>query len=191
MKTIGLELRLEQSYGQRMKKIVGIVVILLLSGCAFWDKADIGLSACPGVGLVQGGASVPVLVEGKSEYISENIMIYGFMNNFKYGCSFKETGGVDFVFNIDFTGQKRSTAEIKKKEFPYFIAVLAPDETVLQRQRFSVTLEFDAEGGAALTEEHNIHIPLADQDTVYQYKIAAGFELTDEQLKFNKDTYAN
>ncbi len=71
---------------------------------------------------------------------------------------------------------------------PYFIAVLSPDEQVLQRQSFTATVKIDKDAGTGQdSEDHEITLPLPKGVQAYGYKVAFGFELTPEQLAFNKE----
>jgi hypothetical protein len=70
---------------------------------------------------------------------------------------------------------------------PYFVALLSPEENILQRQAFTVAVEFEDNGIGAVTEEHTIKIPLATgEDGAYKYKVVAGFIMSPEQLAYNK-----
>ena len=93
---------------------------------------------------------------------------------------------------------------LKRGDFPYFVAVLGPQEEVLQRQSFSTTVPFDNVAPAApvdasrttavrpgksgvMIEQHHLRLPAESKDSLRDHKVVIGFELTPAQLAFNRD----
>ncbi|HYE00719.1 MAG TPA: hypothetical protein VEH84_15160 [Alphaproteobacteria bacterium] len=75
---------------------------------------------------------------------------------------------------------------------PYFVAVLGADQTVIAKQDFTATLEFDAAGRAAVTEQLEQIIQLGPNNLAAGpgYQIMIGYQLTPEQLEFNRRNLA-
>lgn len=71
--------------------------------------------------------------------------------------------------------------------FPYFIAIENADGVILAKEIFASTITYNTTQKAA-THRENIRqiIPIAPNDTGDDYKILIGFQLTDEELAYNK-----
>ena len=77
---------------------------------------------------------------------------------------------------MPFAAKKGITeTSLKEKELPYFIAVLSPEEDILQRKTFFTKITFDKDGNGVSTEEHTLKIPITNPSEAYKYKIAIGF----------------
>lgn len=179
-----------------------LAAVLLLGACTGTPK-DPGV-ACPDTGILQDAGDITVFKDDTSQGI-ENVVASARLANYGGGCAWRD-GEVDFALMIDFEAVQGSQGKkLKRTDFPYFIAVLSPDEQVLQRQGFSTTVPFDNKrqgaaavddsrthavylgGAGTMREEHNLRLPLQDRATAGQYKVVIGFELTPEQLAFNRD----
>jgi len=179
-----------------------LAVVLLVAGCAGNPK-DAGV-ACPNTGILQDADGITVFKDGEAQGI-ENVVTSARVVNYGGGCAWRD-GQVDFALMIDFQAvQGAEGKKLKRFNFPYFVAVLGPDEQVLQRQSFSTTVPFDnkRQGAAAvdasrthavylgkagqMREEHRLRLPVQDRESAPQYKVVIGFELTPEQLAFNRD----
>lgn len=160
-----------------MKRYGVFLAVLLLSGCAMLQKETAAFS-CPKVGFIAGA--------DKLSFSGMNASFGGFTG----ACSVdKARGEVSLDLALPFVAQKTDAA-LREQEVPYFIAVLSPEEKILQRQAFTTHILFEeAETGrGGSTEDHVIHIPLARQEDAHAYKVAIGFALTPEQLKQNKES---
>ena len=175
---------------------------LLLAGCTGKD-ADPGV-ACPDTGILQDAGEITVFGDAKGHAL-ENVVASARMANYGGGCAWRD-GYVEFVLNIDFQAvQGAEGKKLKRHDFPYFIAILSPDEQVLQRQGFSTTVPFDnnRQGAAAvdasrttavylggagqMREEHHLRLPVESRASAPAHKVVIGFELTPAQLDFNRD----
>lgn len=77
-----------------------------------------------------------------------------------------------------------------EKTYPLFIAVTRTDRAVIERQVFPITVRFEAgEDRVEVVEEFDpITIPRAEATTSgANFEVLLGFELTDQQLQFNRD----
>ena len=152
--------------GRALAAVLGAVLILMLTGCAMFEHKAPAFS-CPKVGIVAGAdkTSLP----GRE----------AFFRGFTGACSVDQKQGtvsVELALNFAAKGQTEMTV-------PYFIAILSPEEEIIQRQDFSTSIL--ADGGS--TEEHVMTIPLASPEKAYQYKVAIGFSPTPEQMKHHKE----
>ncbi|MDE1151514.1 MAG: hypothetical protein PW788_03160 [Micavibrio sp.] len=162
------------------------------------EKEEAARPRCPQTGLVATSDDYPAARDGAlAQHLTPaDIVAKGHIVNFGGGCAYNDkTAQMDFSLEIDFSAQKGPAANNGTKkginivEFPYFIAVLGPDETILQRQEFSTKVDFDNKDAAFSKEAHEIHIPVSDKTTTGKYKIALGYRLTPAQAAFNKQQF--
>ncbi len=83
-------------------------------------------------------------------------------------------------------------ARLKKTDkpnfaFPYFVAVISPNGHVLAKEIFAASLSYEnGENDKTQTETITQHIPLDADGKVPAYSILLGFQLSEEQLAFNR-----
>lgn len=105
-------------------------------------------------------------------------------------CAVGGNLSVELDITIDSTlGPK---ARVKKTDkpnfaFPYFIAVISPEGGVVAKEIFAASLSFEnGEDKMNRMETITQHIPLSADGTVPAYSILVGFQLSEEQLAFNR-----
>lgn len=156
-----------------MRKIA-ILALLLVSGCSWFSKGDAHFS-CPRTGFIN---YADKLVEPGIEAV-----FTGYTGTCK-----PADNAVALDLTLPLHVQKVGEYAPEKVTLPYFVAVLSPDEEVLQRQSFTSEIKIDPETGVGDgSEDHTITVPLPQGAQAYRYKIAFGFELTPEQLNSNKE----
>ncbi len=162
-----------------------LLAVIFLAGCSNKLPPD---SLCPKTGFIDNADKIAYLGADPAKGAAVTATIEGFKGD--CGYKDKEKKEVDLNLSLPFFAQKGAVdASLKEKELPYFIAVLSPDETILQRQTFTTKISFDNDTSAGTTtEEHVIKIPLKKgEDGAYGYKVIIGFALTHDQLKYNEE----
>ncbi|MFH1158374.1 MAG: hypothetical protein V1721_05760 [Pseudomonadota bacterium] len=156
-------------------RTVAFLAVLFLSGCAMFSPSE-EVFSCPETGLVSRASSV---VSNGAE-----ARIGGFSGE----CRF-EKNRVEISLTLPFTARKGAAdPPLKEEKLSYFIAVLSPEEDILQRRSFSTKIEFDKDGNGGSMEEHVLKIPMANPSEAHRYKVAIGFAQTTDQLKHNKES---
>ena len=157
--------------------------LLLLAGCA--GKPPAALPPCPDTGLVL-GASQLYDFKADAEKTEPNRIIAARIDNYRGACRY-DGAQMDFDLELDFSAWRGAQGTtLERGQFPYFIAVLDAEESVLQRQAFSTTVPFDKTGAGLKTEKHRLRLPLAEPKEAAGYKVVIGFQLTPEQLAYNR-----
>ena len=170
------------------KRLLPVMVLcapLLLAGCAGLKKSgDAAALRCPQTGLMR-HADTAVLKDAEGRETA-----FVALQNFRGSCDFSRKGkqAVNITLDLSFYAENRKAdAPQKQADFSYFIAILAPDESILTKEVFPVSVEFDKSTGSGLLVENvQQHIPLTDTGLSSRYKIIFGLQLTPEQLAENK-----
>jgi hypothetical protein len=163
-----------------MRYIV-LLAVMILSGCSLFGKGATDFS-CPKTGLIADAATLTLSAPGGKEKGVEAVL-----QGFSGDCT-KTADGIEMTLALPFAAKRNpAAAALQEQQLPYFIAVLSPNEDILQRQAFSTTISFDNTNTGTSTEEHTISIPLPAGAQAYGYKVIAGFALTPDQLRYNKE----
>lgn len=72
--------------------------------------------------------------------------------------------------------------------YPYFVAVTTPSGEILSKEVFAATVRYE-DGEQSLTQEETMKqvIPLRDDADAAGYEILIGFQLTDDELNYNRE----
>ena len=165
-----------------IRKFCALIVVAFLAACANSAPPP----PCPAAGLLPGASALPVFADMAAPD-SSDIKVQAEILNFRGGCKVRRDGTQEFILEIDFRALlSEKHKDMKGLSLPYFVAVLASDEKLLQRERFKIKHEFDNTGLSVVTEEHVITLPGKTAETAGDFKIAFGFELTSAQLDYNR-----
>lgn len=159
-------------------------VLLLLSGCGAASTKN--TPPCPPTGLMIDATHLTAFDPATSTDPTHAVVI-GRIDNYRGACRFKDDV-FEFALEIEIGGRKGPAApkDMKRAEFPYFIAIVGPDEEVIQRQSFKSLIAFSKDGFGFNKESHKLRLPNVQPATIRDYQVAIGFELTPAQLAFNR-----
>ncbi len=102
------------------------------------------------------------------------------------GCEYDDSGvDVDLILNI--VAERGPAATSDEAAFDYFVAVADPQQQVLAKEIFQTDIVFPAGGATAGTSEALVQrIPLDNAALGRAYYILVGFQLSPQQLEFNR-----
>lgn len=166
--------------------MAAVGLLLATTGCAGTSEKD--MIPCPETGLMLDATHLTAF-NAPGNTAATNAVVVGRIDNYRGACRMRENT-LEFVLDIEIGGRKGPAApkDLERAKFPYFIAILGPDEEVLQRQSFESLIMFSKDGYGFAVEKHNMRLPIEDRKTVRQHKVVIGFELTHEQLAYNRSS---
>jgi hypothetical protein len=168
-----------------------IIAVAMLPGCAHKEEET---TVCPATGLVSGAGEYPVIASDVAHPAAADLAVLGVLK-LTGACNFKEyreTKKVRMDFALQFSARRGEKGQqLAAQQFPYFIAVLSPDNAVLQRQEFYTSVSFDKTGSGAASEDFTIYLPIAVRAQAPAYKVAVGFKLTPRQVDYNREYHGN
>lgn len=169
-----------------MKKFFLLFSLLFLASCASAEEEQV-VNPCPGIGFMEFADSAAFFANAAQKPTPDDVAVYATMRNLAGACESSVNERIKIEFAFDLIAQKNKIDyPATQQNLSYFVAVLGPGETVLQRQNFYVTLDFGKEVAASSYEEQMVDLPLAAGTNPQSYNIVVGFALTPEQLSFNK-----
>ncbi len=102
-------------------------------------------------------------------------------------CFYGRDGRITVTTTLGLIATRGPAARSDRANFIFFVAVVDQAQRVLARERFESALEFgENQRRAGVEEEIEEVIPLATGLTGAHYEILVGFELSGEQLEFNR-----
>lgn len=183
--------------------ILCVFIALVVSSCArlgldslvekVEDKQLPGV--CPQVGILEDAKDL-TLFSDKQKTADSFIRSTSKIKDFDGGCDYKK----DKVFvDLDLYIQTKlgPKARIRQKDkvtivLPYFIAIADPAGEVVAKEVFAAAVRFKSgEESKEQIERLRQVIPLDEEVMGPNYRIFAGFQLTQKQLDYNREQKAN
>ncbi len=97
----------------------------------------------------------------------------------------KEKGGI-LINAIITINAVRVAPQVSRAEYVYFVAVVDSTRNILNEQRFTLDAQFTNQDFRQYVEKISVHLPLQHVSAGDGYAIIVGFQLTPEQLEFNR-----
>ncbi len=175
---------------------LGLAMLVALSACSTSKadkidadkkeaetKKDQPLPICPQVAIIRDLDDMKDFGTEKpdpAELVSQARML-----NVTGECEYKDNG-IDVRFDLNFAAAKGPRLGGLRVSFPYFIAVVAPDKTILNKDKMTVEFSFSSD---KKTIEHaeSLHVfiplPKAQRSFGPDYQVLSGFQLDEDQVK--------
>jgi hypothetical protein len=142
-------------------------------------------TGCPRVVVLRDAAEEVQLRPGGRDLT--DMVARATFGQFDGGCEYDDTG-VDVEVTLQLISELGPAATGRQAQFDYFVAVTDPQDVILAKEVFSTTIEFpEGRNVAGVTEELRQRIPLDRLATGPAYDIILGFQLTEDQLDYNRD----
>lgn len=179
-----------------MRKIaplaLALVASLALTGCGTRLAQQLdntpNAGACPVGGSIYDAARYVKFADGTAGNYGD-IAYTGEITDVRLYCRYFKDTPLEAEIEVDFAFGKGPKAAASEHDYPFFVAVTRRNGKVLAKEYFNVRGEFKrGETVGGKTELVNkITIPRADESiSGVNFEIIVGFELTPEQLEFNR-----
>ena len=170
---------------KRALAVAALLLALPLAGC--FGKTSAEQLQCPDAQSAPGLENIAIFGPG-AERTMQNVQIAGKIVAVNRACD-QEKGGIQINAVISFSAG-RASSQVRRVEFPYFVAVVDLNQTILNEQRFTVPLAFSGSDFATAQEKITIHLPVQRPSAGRNFAVLVGFQLTDEQRDFNRSQAA-
>jgi len=159
--------------------------LLALSGCSWFSASSsksTSAEACPSAVVLRPLAATAVFAPGP-ERRPENVAFYGLLSEAELKC--KYTGdAIHIDLDSVIVGERGPAAKGDAVDFPYFVAVTAPDQTILSKAPFAVRIAFEAnQKRSGVTDHIEETIPLAGRAGA-DLNVLLGFQQSPEVVEF-------
>ncbi|MEQ1888770.1 MAG: hypothetical protein ABL951_06275 [Alphaproteobacteria bacterium] len=162
-------------------------LLFLLAACA--SDSQIGLQplVCPTVGVLADASSLHVFGEGAGGGNNGRAYDLEFMRAHLLECELKD-GEMKAAIRFEARARTGPAAVSDEYDYPYFVALLAPDGEVLSKTVRNATAKFKSgKSEIFFAEEYDdIEFSVPEGADGLGYEILIGFQLTREQMDFNR-----
>ena len=154
---------------------------LILSGCAPEKKAEI---TCPKIMAAPGADTIALF--GPGGHAAKDVVVAGKIDDLGARCR-RDKVGIAVNAEIRFYAE-RARMDVKDATFPYFVALVDPDEHVVVEEGFTLPFPFlPGESYRRLpSEKITVHLPVKTLSQGDTYTVLVGFRLTPDQIAFNR-----
>jgi hypothetical protein len=122
---------------------------------------------------------------GGAQPASAQLVAAARMNDITGDCGYQDEG-IDIAFQLNFTAARGPHLAGNRMQFPFFVAVVDPDGNILNKNQMNEEFHFkDEDKTAEKSESMHVFIPMPKDkhQTGPNYRVLAGFQLTEDQLK--------
>lgn len=179
----------------RLRLVALGVAVLTLAGCssiASPFKSNAERPACPDIAILADAARVIQFRPGPGRDLTD-VEAQGLLQDVRGGCQLKKASDGRRTLLIELTPMV--AAELgpadtdRKATFDYFVGIgRAGSPELANKQVFRTSLDFPQNVSqlARFDEAVEIAVPLAAEETGRNWRIVLGFQLTPEQLEYNR-----
>jgi hypothetical protein len=156
---------------------------LALGGCS-WISGQYSDVKCPAAGVVTGIDTVARFDGRGTSYV--NLADRATIGGVTSDCTI-DSSGVSVTVSLSTVAELGPTAPGRSIDFPYFIAVTDTHDKVIAKRVFQNTVTFKPNENRAGTQDTDTErVKLADPKQADRYHIIVGFQLTPEELAYNR-----
>ncbi len=142
---------------------------------------------CPSVSILGETSEVTLFAEGRGQDLTD-VVYRASIERVASNCDYTRSGDtVTSTVAARLVATRGPAAQVSQETLVYFVAVVDKDQKVLARELFDSTFTFQAnQRQAAAIEEIEQIIPIRGDLRGLDYEVLVGFQLTPEQLEFNR-----
>jgi len=172
-----------------LKHILAAAMILPLAACGTLGKGGKG-PPCPQTGFMTDAATAVFFTTATPYPTDDDVGVRAILSNLRGTCDMSDKGKAKMDMTFDVTAVRTPAGKlIPKQNLSYFVALLAPDETVLARENFYTSADFSKGDRVVTTETREIEAKNTGSGAnVSDDTVLIGFTLTPQQLAFNRET---
>ena len=169
----------------RAARGAALVGLVALSGCGLFSSArEKPAQGCPAAVILRPLANTAVFGPG-TERRPENVAFYGLLSDVESSCA---VAGQSVLMKLDVIviGQRGPTGKGASVDLDYFVAVTAPQQTILDKKPFRVRIGFGPNQlRAGVTDHIEVAIPLAGRAPT-DLTLDLGFQQPPDVVDFYK-----
>lgn len=167
-----------------MKSLWQILVVFVAFGAlaACTGQAP---QACPRASVPADVSTVTKFRDGPGRDLTD-VVVEGEIVEIAATCRY-DRRGVDVSLQVAIAGSRGPADRARAASLDYFVALVDPQQNVVAKEIFRVQIAFpDNQARSGLVDEIEPRIPIADPARASEYQILVGFQLTPEELDWNR-----
>lgn len=163
----------------------------LLAACSSLSVIGLGedegekVQLCPAASILGNAERVAQFKQGSGRDLID-VMFQAEIGKLNMSCRYLK-GRVVTDISFELIAERGPAARSRTGEFDYFVAISDAKGRVLAKENFHSKIAFpENRRSAGILEEIEQSIPLRKDEDGGGYEILVGFQLTEEQMKFNR-----
>jgi hypothetical protein len=151
------------------------------------DRPNVG--PCPLMGVLYDSARIVEFAQPNNQRYA-NITYTGEMNGVRGLCRYIDADPITMAIEVDMAFGRGPAATAERQTYRYWVAVTRRGRAPIEKVYFDVDVRWDRGEQVVTRREQieNIVIPRANPEISGEnFEILVGFELTPEQVQFNRD----
>ena len=159
------------------------VLPLLLAGCGLFSEPE--RRPCPGVMRVDEASRIVQYRKGPGRDLID-VVSEAELSNIGLSCKYKGNY-IEINLRLEYQAKRGPAAKSLNATFPYFVVIVNGKKEILAKKIVLSEVTFNKfRRRAGVYEELTQRIPLAADETGADYAIIVGFQLSRDQLRFNR-----
>ncbi len=170
--------------------LLGALLLAPVACSSDKDYAKVAL-VCPTVGVLSDASVLRVFSDGAGRDQANTAYDLEFMRAHLLECELKESE-MTAVIRFEARAKIGPAASANSYDYPYFVALLSPDGEVLSKSSRTGSVKFKSGNTEAFfaQEYDDIKFTVPEGKDGRGYEILVGFQLTREQVEFNRAQHA-
>ena len=165
-----------------------LALAVLVAGCGSKKPEP----ACPRGVIPADAATITRFRDGPGRDLTDVLVTGNIQNMLVDECRYDQNSVEVRNFQIAITADRGPADRSRVADFEYWIAVVDPDRKILTRKAFNVHFDFnDLNHVGIVIPDLQPRIPMADIMKAPEYQIVIGFQLTPDELAWNRKQRAN
>jgi len=153
------------------------------------SKAENFLSdGCPAAGAVPELANFVEFVDPARPSI-QTVVSSARIGTIQSKCDYGSQS-VTVDIRLAFEGAQGASGTGGTQSYPFFVAVTSPNGAILAKEVFAANMNYSSGNRQTYFESMRQIIPIINKDAGVHYKVLAGFQLSPEQLAYNRAVIA-
>jgi hypothetical protein len=149
------------------------------------DEEEENVQLCPAASILGNAERVAQFKQGAGRDLID-VMFQAEIGKLNMTCRYLK-GRVVTDISFELIAERGPAARNRTGEFDYFVAISDPKGRVLAKENFHSKIAFaENRRRAGILEEIEQSIPLRKDEDGGAYEILVGFQLTEDQMKFNR-----
>jgi hypothetical protein len=170
--------------GARRGGFLRLTVFLIAAVVAGCSSDNVSLT-CPGAEIAPDLGAIAQFPPGAGRALSD-IQLGGKIRAVATACK-REDVGIASTLDITFFAA-RNNSQLRRGVLPYFVALADSTGTILAKQNFTIPVQFTPTQNAVEFHDNiTTHLPVRNVATGDSYAIIIGFQLSAEELAFNRE----
>ena len=165
----------------RGPSLAACVLGSVLAACA--SEPDI--RACPPVGSPAGVERVTVFAPNGGEDLTE-VVFEAEVDGIQSVCEYDDDG-VEVALNVRLVAERGPADVERQADLRYFVAVEDGVGVITAKEIYEVSLPFEGnQRRVGIVEEIDIRIPAPEDNSFAEVRVVVGFQITPEQVDYNR-----